>query len=158
MPGLALLFVRAAKLLTPVREAAGQNNHGRFVEAMLAFCGLKPGDPWCMAFVSYVGKQLLGEAWLLPVTGSCDVTLEYARAHKLVLPVPVPGCVGLRLKSQSDADHAFIVAGVNADGSVATVEGNTNDGGGRDGDGVLEHTRAGKDDPRQYVWVRALAA
>lgn len=150
------VVLRGAAMLLPVREAAGANNAGRFVEAILKLVGLKAGQPWCMAFVSYVGRMMLGRLWTLPMTGSCDVFLEAARRAGILYDTPKAGDVFLRLRSAHDADHAGFVELVKHD-RFGTIEGNTTPRRGRDsntGDGVYRLERGEPGDPARYVFVR----
>lgn len=153
MPAVDAVLAAAA-LLLPVREIAGQPNHGAMVRAILASVGLAEGNPWCMAFVSYAGHGVLGARWPLPRTGSCDVALEAARAHGLTVTAPARGDLFLIMKSRTDATHVGFVTGVDADGRFRTLEGNTNAGGGREGDGVYQRVRGGAVDRAAYLFVR----
>ena len=134
--------LRAARLCLPVREA-GQNT-GRFVDAIIRFAGGTPGEAWCASFVYYVGRKMLGEAWPLPKTRSCDVLLEFARTrgvlHDATVP-PTSGCLFLVMASDTDATHVGFVDAILPDGRFTTIEGNSNDRGVRDGDGVVANTR-----------------
>jgi len=131
--------LNAAKMLLPIREA-GQNR-GRFVEAIIKYAGGQPGDPWCAAFVYYVGHKMLGVAWPLPKTLSCDELLAYAIKHEFLVDVPYPGCLFLVMKSSTDATHVGFVDTLLPNNRFTTVEGNSNDRGIRDGDGTVSNVR-----------------
>lgn len=143
-------IIRAAKMLTPIREA-GQNR-GRFVEAIIKYAGGKPGDKWCAAFVYYVGHKMLGALWRLPKTLSCDELLLYAEKHNMLSHVPYPGCLFLVMASPTDATHVGFVAEVLVENRFTTVEGNSNDRGLRDGDGVVSNVR-NTDGPTTYKFI-----
>lgn len=149
------LVLLALPLLDGIDEVP--SNRGRAVELMQKVGGGTAGDPWCADLVSYVGHALLGARWPLPLTGSCDALLRAARMKGLLKETPQPGDVFLRLKSVDDADHAGFVLAVNGpalrDG-FRTLEGNTNDGGGREGTGVYRRTRGTVNDASRYVFVR----
>lgn len=140
-------LVRAARLLLPVREA-GQNR-GRFVETIIRTAGGKAGEPWCAYFVYYVGHGLFGKQWPLPKTGSCDVLLKHCVDRQMMSPVPIPGGLFfvMRPGSETDAVHVGFVANRIPDADdddrdpFETVEGNSNDKGVRDGDGVVSNVR-----------------
>lgn len=139
-------LVRAARLLLPVREAG--NNRGRFVETIIRTAGGKAGEPWCAYFVYYVGEGLFGKQWPLPKTGSCDVLLKHCAERQMMSAVPIPGGLFfvMRPGSEIDATHVGFVANrIDEPGGdrdpFETVEGNSNDKGVRDGDGVVSNVR-----------------
>jgi len=145
------IVLSAARLLLPIREAGA--NRGRFVESIIRYAGGAPGEPWCASFVFYVGRKMLGDAWPLPKTRSCDVLLEYAREKEMVVPLPSPGDLFLVMRSAADAVHVGFVDDVLPGGRFATIEGNSNDRGVRDGDGVVANVRDPKG-PTRYLFVR----
>jgi len=122
-----------------VKEASGAND-GRWVEAIQRTTGNKKGDAWCASFVSFVLDIAFSGRNPLPTTASCDVLLETARAQGRLTDTPEPGDVFLVLKSRDDAVHTGIVSRV-TEQTVATLEGNTNSGGSRDGWGVFARER-----------------
>ncbi|RTL04112.1 MAG: CHAP domain-containing protein [Acidimicrobiia bacterium] len=143
----------AARMLLPVREA--QPNRGRFVEAIIRRAGGTPPEPWCASFVYYVGSGICGAAWPLPKTRSCDVLLEAARAAGALYGEevrPESGWLFLVLASDTDATHVGFVDQMLPDGRFTTVEGNSNDRGHRDGDGVVANTRDPKGATR-YAYI-----
>lgn len=176
----AVAVIRAAALLLPVREIAGQQNHGRFVEAILASTGNEPGQPWCASAVYYVGNGELGKAWPLPRTASCDVLLEFAFATgmlygntlamdmlvkgKRLTPEaglqrtspPKFGDVFLRMKSPVDATHTgFVNTPLAPAAGFHTYEGNAADPllpPSDNGDGFYARVRGNDADPAKK-WV-----
>jgi hypothetical protein len=132
-------IVPTAQLFTFVREAT-RNNDGPWVEAIQRVTGNKRGDPWCASFVAAVLDMAYGGANPLPRTASCDVLLRHARQHGKVVTDPEPGDVFLVLRSPMDAIHTGFVTAVYPD-AVGTLEGNTNEGGSRDGWGVFARVR-----------------
>lgn len=122
-----------------VKEATRAND-GPWVEAVQRVTGNKRGDPWCASFVAFV----LGIAYRgknpLPATASCDRLLQFARTQGIVTTEPEPGDVFLVLKTPNDAVHTGFVTAVSPL-EVKTVEGNTNEDGGRDGWGVFARKR-----------------
>lgn len=136
------LVLAVARALDFAREVPRNSNWGQAVQRFLVAVGWKKPQPWCAAYVSYVGSRALGAAWPLPLTAGCATLGDAAEAKQLLQHTPARGDVFL-LKSPSlgrFAHTGFIVA-VNADGSCVTLEGNTNDGGSRDGWGVFQRTR-----------------
>lgn len=133
-------FCAAAKAFYNVQEH-GDPNCGEMVELFLKSVGLQKGQPWCAAFVSYVGHQaFLNEqdptksAWPLPMTGGCAVLGADAAKHGILLEDAARGDLFL-LKFTVEGVHRFahvglVLSGPYADGRYVTLEGNTNDGDG----------------------------
>lgn len=144
----------AAGLLEPVRELVGRTNDGYMVRAIQQATGTRPPDPWCASFVAYVGRGVLGARWPLPPTASCDVLLEVARTKGWLGETPERGDVFLVLRSDADAVHTGFVTGVDAERRFRTLEGNSNGGGSREGDGVYRLTRGGGADRNTYAFIR----
>ena len=106
-------------------------------------------DSWCLYFVLWCFLALVGEDMaqlrgLVPaVTGSCEDFRQAARRRGRLLPrgtAPLPGDIGLVVNTALDhAHHAFLVGqGRVGNGAVPTIEGNSNDTGGSNGDGTYE--------------------
>ena len=129
----------AALFVGWVKEATGAND-GPWVEAILRLVGLGKGLPWCAAFVTMGLDIAYRGANPLPRTASCDVLLAHARAHGMLVAEPAAGDVFLLMKTPTDAVHAGFVTDANAT-AAKTIEGNTNEGGSRDGWGVFARTR-----------------
>ncbi|MGV3707611.1 MAG: CHAP domain-containing protein [Gemmatimonas sp.] len=139
-------------------------NAGPYVERVLARTGNKKGEPWCAAYVADIGISALGNEW--PVVRSGRVADVVAWAVKRDCSV-VPAREGAGRPQIGDAfaiyfptlgrhAHIGIVIGVNADGSIRTREGNSNDGGSREGWRVIERTRTLSVQDRLIRWVNAL--
>ena len=132
----------AARALAFVREEPRDTNAGQAVAAMLQRTGLPVGHPWCAAFVAHVGHAAYGAAWPLPLTASCAALGEAAKAKKLLVTTPAPGDVFLLYYPKLGRfAHTGFVTAVRPDGTCETIEGNTNDGGSRDGWGVFARVR-----------------
>ena len=116
-----------------VRELTGKNDGGR-VEAYLASAGLKKGQPWCAAFVTWVYRQA---GYLQPRTGWSPALFPAARKVKSTKPGVVFGIYYPELKR---IGHCGFVLQLKTDW-LDTVEGNTNGGGSREGDGVYRKRR-----------------
>ena len=152
----ALLAVAAAEADAQVREVGGSNRGSRVEEYQRAV-SLRPGDPWCAAFVAWCmmqsRKSIVPPAWC---SGSAVVTWQKGsrRAGPAASCTPLfndyrgriqAGWVWVRAKDSSGAaearrgnwvqGHCGIVVAVDSIG-FHTVEGNTNAAGSRDGDGV----------------------
>lgn len=138
-----------------VREVGGMNK-GQRVEEYQRSVGLRPGDPWCAAFVAWCvmksrgldkpPKWCSGSAITTWHKGSKRAGDAFAVPTDADLPSKVkPGWVWVRAKDPKGAadaskglwvqGHCGIVVAVDAVG-WHTIEGNTNAQGARDGDGV----------------------
>ena len=151
-----LLAVAHAEANAHVRETGGANRGAR-VEMYQRAAALGPGDPWCAAFVAWCMMEATGAtkapAWC---SGSAITTWHKGSraagpAHRRTPVDPnfalrvVPGWIWVRAKDAESAaaarngtwciGHCGIVIAVDAAG-FHTVEGNTNEAGSRDGDGV----------------------
>jgi len=138
-----LALIVEAKKWVGVHEQGG-NNKGKEVEIFQkAVDGQSSGEAWCMAFVQYCIKQT--EATLgikskiyrsehcLTVWGKSPTTMRLTK--------PEVGCVVIWQHGTTSSGHTGFVTGVDANGNLLTIEGNTNGAGSRDGDGVFSKTR-----------------
>lgn len=122
-----------------VKEATKQND-GPWVEAIQRVTGNKKGDPWCASFVTFVLDIAFKGKNPIIRTASCDAMLVVARRQGWLVAEPAPGDVFLVMKTDTDAVHTGFVSAVGKL-SVKTIEGNTNEGGSRDGWGVFARER-----------------
>lgn len=125
-----------------VREAPGNKNRGAQVEKYLAAVGLGPGYAWCMAFVYWCHLQAaeaMGRKVLMYKTGG---VLEQWRQRKDKYRAlsPQPGDIAI-MDYGKGTGHVCIVLKVNEDGTIDTIEGNTNDEGSREGYEVCRRKR-----------------
>jgi hypothetical protein len=135
-----------------VREI-GNTNRGRRVDEYQR-ADLLPGlgYPWCASFQAWnlltvLGKTLCDQVWYR--SASCDEILNWARRKKIIGSTPAVGACGLVMASKYDATHIFLVTDIAAQG-VKTVEGNTNTGGSRNGNGVYARFRKNSS---RYLYV-----
>ena len=116
-----------------MRERTG-NNDGARIEEYLHSVGLHRGDPYCAAFVSWVYKKA---DYPVPRTGWSPDLFPAKRLVK----VPEPGDVfGIYISSKGRIAHCGMVERLHSD-FVYTIEANTNDSGGAEGDGVYRRMR-----------------
>jgi hypothetical protein len=124
-----------------VREATG-NNDGKSVEVYLASVGLKKGNPWCAAFV----------CWTLSVNNISNPKSGWSPALFPVSKVIYQPNIGKYKPPQKADVFGIWFANLNRIAHVGfidqwgkdfviTVEGNTNDAGSREGDGVYKKRR-----------------
>ncbi len=125
-----------------VREATGHND-GAQVERYLRYTGLGKGHAWCAAFVCWVlgqaGVDNPKTAWaasLFPKN-----RLVWSRAKALATGNPQRATIfGIYFPSLKRIAHCGFIDKW-SEKEVITVEGNTNDNGSREGDGVYRKRR-----------------
>lgn len=129
-------------------------NWGDEVREFLASAGIKSPAPWCAAFVNHCWQTVaahLGVASPLegvPLQGYVQSYVDHGRKHGWVVPFSEvePGDLfTLYYPSLKRNGHIGIVVAKTGEGSFITVEGNTNDGKGREGNMVFSHTRPNDD-------------
>lgn len=133
-----------------VREATGSND-GADVEKYLASAGFGKGYAWCAAFVNWVHESNgidgpRGPAWSPSWFPDSKVYDRHERP-------PQPGDVfGIYFKSKQRIAHVGFID--KWDGSkVITVEGNTNEAGSREGDGVYRKRRLARQIYKLSNWI-----
>lgn len=119
-----------------MEEPPGSNDGPR-VREYLASAGIHDPSPWCACFVNWgclkIGKPGFG-AW----------TPSWAQSS-LEIDEPCRGAWGLvYYPKMGRFGHIFVVTEVFSNGNIATVEGNTNVDGGREGTGVFRRVREAK--------------
>lgn len=118
----------------------GGNNCGPEVEAYLANVGLSAGASWCAAFVFTAFRRAAatsGGVNPCPKTGGALKLWQLADKH-FRLADPARGRVFV-MDHGSGLGHVGLVEFVRADGSIDSIEGNTNAVGSRNGDRVARH-------------------
>jgi hypothetical protein len=134
--------VRIAESQLSVREASG-NNDGAQVQAFLATTGLKGNYPWCAAFLSWTFIQADIKAPRSAYSPDWFRTNVVYRQHKPTItpfksqPAQV---FGLYFESKKRVAHVGMIVSETRL-SYATIEGNTNAQGSREGDGVYRKIR-----------------
>jgi peptidoglycan hydrolase-like protein with peptidoglycan-binding domain len=138
-PNLATRAMQIALSQNGVREQ--DNNSGPAVNCFLSSVGLPPGHAWCMAFVYWAFQQAadaLGVNNPLVRTGGCLKQWNETTCIKIYKD-PLPGDIFI-MDLGKGAGHTGIVTNVGQD-SIITIEGNTNDNGSANGDGVYVRDR-----------------
>ena len=135
-----------------VLEEPPGSNRGKRVQEFQRTVGVSPGDPWCVAFVYWCFKQAAEEAKINnPMEKECRTggvldLWNRARGAKNVAAVGTdqalddpsllkPGMVFI-ISTGGGHGHTGLVSRVVGD-RLETIEGNTNDGGSREGIGVF---------------------
>lgn len=131
-----------AKTTIGIKEATGKND-GEGVERILKSVGLQgTGAPWCAAYVVWVGDSALGRdhnpyprsAWSPDFVKNPNWNRGRGR-----LPSEAD-TFGIYFQNLKRVGHTGLIEKVSGDFAV-TIEGNTNNGGSRDGDGVYRRRR-----------------
>lgn len=125
--------------VTEIGTRETSRNSGERVDEYLASVGLDPGYPWCAAFVHWCAGKARPAGFINP----CPRTAGALKLWDLSHPdcrrgIPAPGFVFV-LDHGHGLGHVGIVEEVVGDGSIITVEGNTNSEGSREGDRVARH-------------------
>lgn len=134
-------LVRVYRGEVGVREATGRND-GAKVSEYLRTVHLGPGHAWCAAFVSWsfaqAGISALRSGWSpawFPVSH-----LVYRRGDALTYRAELGDVLGIYYPHLDRIAHVGFVDGMQGN-FLLTVEGNTNEAGGRQGDGVYRKRR-----------------
>jgi len=136
-----VLFVAATQV--GVTECPPNTNSGLKVEDYLAITGLGKGNPWCAAFVAWVGVTALGAAWPVPRVAGCASLGDWGQRESVLQADPQVGAIGLLwYASKARFAHTFFIEGrPDLSGAWSTIEANTSGGGSREGWGVFRRRR-----------------
>lgn len=153
-------YIMALRTHTHVREVPAFSNWGQAVQAFLALCGISDPNPWCMAFLTYVGRKAFGAAWVIPRFALVNAFATWAKQQGIRM-LPSEAQVGdafvIWYPTERRFRHVGVICGPrDADGKWETIEGNTNDGGSREGNGVFIRRRALGDADRIIQWWRVI--
>lgn len=119
------------------RDANGNwNNHQKFSPATP---GLEwsQNQAWCHTYTSW-GAHVCGGRDVFPITASCFTGVQWFKQRDRFTEYPVLG--GPFYMGAQGQDHVGVVYAYDAD-YIYTVEGNTNEGGSYQGNGVYERRR-----------------
>ena len=157
---LSNAIIAEAKRYIGVVEQPKNSNRGREIDYWIREAGLDPagGHPWCAAFVGQIGRQVLGYRWPAPRTASVMTLVAWAAAKPGVLVEfsPLPGDLFVLWNEKLNRfAHVGIVTALTKSG-YETIEGNTNDGGSRDGYGCFARHRALHPRDRFIHWEAAV--
>ena len=123
-----------------VEEIPRNSNSGPEVEIYLRSVGLTKGYSWCMAFVYWcTQKAALQTAVNNPLKRTGGVLDQYNSRPLLVQTIPQSGDIFI-LDLGKGLGHTGIVEKV-IENMIYTIEGNTNDDGGREGYKVCRRKR-----------------
>lgn len=123
------------------------NNIQKFSEQTPGFAW-SDGQPWCATFESWGAfQQGMTDIW--PMTASCSTAVDYWQSRSRWSEYPVLG--GPFYLGPGGSEHTGVVYAYDGD-TIYTVEGNTNDNGSANGDGVYlkQRPRRGPGSPYGY--------
>ena len=133
--------------MSPDGPHAGFDGNAWLRKWMALIPGWEPGAPYCAAFagacVANALKQLDGTTgaitrWRNNWTAGCMNNVEHWQNMGRLSKEPSVGSILLMQHGQSWQGHACLVTAIHGT-TVATIEGNTNAEGSREGDGVFTH-------------------
>lgn len=128
-----------ARHFTFVRETQGANR-GAWVGLFQRHVGIQPGDPWCAAFLSFVGDIAYFGHWPLVLSGSCMALLTNARSKGYDLKPSSAVQIDDLFFYLDASGHAHHVGILTSATPLIGISGNTSpDGTSSNGDGVYEH-------------------
>lgn len=152
------LLLRVASATLGASEVPANTNAGPYVERVLQSTHTPKGNPWCAAWVTDVGTHALGELWPVKRTASVQEMADWAESKGIrYVAKPQQGDLFcLYIPSEGRLAHIGIVASVNQDGSIVTLEGNTSGAGEREGWMVASKVRKLGRRDRLIRWVELL--
>lgn len=138
-------LINEAKKWIGVHEQGGNNNGPEVEIFQKAVDGKADSAPWCMSFLQYCIKateKSLGIKSNITRSEHCLTVWRNSPAG-LKIKDPIPGCVVIWQHGKTDKGHTGFVTGINSDGKLLTIEGNTDSQTGinREGNGVFERIR-----------------
>jgi len=132
----------------------GGNNRGKRIGQYLAATGLGQGHPWCAAFTKFVYDQNAiptpgATAWSPSWFPTSKTYWKRGQDHSAVQKADI---FGLHYSNLGRIGHVGVIEKVD-DTWIYTIEGNTGDDQGRDGDVVRRHRRSIKTIHRISSWI-----
>lgn len=124
------------------KENPLKSNWGHPVQDYLASVGIYFAASWCMAFMYWCFKDAAGQLGIknpMARTGGCLAQLSQSEKYK-VTDDPQPGDVFI-MDLGHGLGHTGIIESIDPDGTLHTIEGNTNDDGSREGIAVERRAR-----------------
>lgn len=137
-----MIGIKAMEIAITQKGVTEKTNHNDGVDVgkYLKSVGLPEGYSWCMAFVYWCVQQAAVQLKVAnPLKCTGGVLAQWNARPLLRVKDPLPGDIMI-LDYGKGLGHTGLVIAV--DGLfVDTIEGNTNSGGSRDGDGVYTRRR-----------------
>lgn len=142
-------------------EEIGSSNTGPAVDQYLKAVGLEPGQPWCAAFWCWSIRKAAADLKVenpVKMSGSCRTLANWAAESGILRQVPIAGGAFLRWSTvggeyrAAHIGHVTEVRGAN----FWTIEGNSNNTGGREGRAVVTLRREATAQYRFIDWAELL--
>lgn len=143
-----------------LRETPRDSNRGPLIDKMLLSTGTPIGNPWCAAFVSWCFLQATGKKPAFNSAGSQAIMRWFKQEDRFSYNPPDLLRWKGALFGWTNADKAhghigLVRARFTSNGKIAaigTLEGNTNEGGSRNGDGAYALRRGVPVDGSKRLW------
>jgi len=149
-------ILRVAVSQIGTQEATGRND-GEVVK-YLKSVGLNKGDPYCAAFVYWVGREALGKQNPYPQSGWSPDMVEGGVLVSKGLPIKPASTFGIYFQSKGRVAHTGLIESA-GESSVVTIEANTSpsssSGDQRNGDGVWRKKRLRASLYKTKDWIDA---
>ena len=139
---LNTLSLKIAQSQNGVQEIPRNSNAGPAVESYLKSVGLGKGYAWCMALVYWSVKQAATQInSTSPLIKTAGVLRQWNEVDpRMKFKSPKVGDIFIMDYGKGQGHTGFVVE-ISANGSLKTLEGNTNDEGSREGYEVCYRTR-----------------
>ncbi len=151
---LLVKAIEVARSQIGVLEDPPGSNRGAQVEEYQRSVGIPPGEPWCAAFVYWCFRRAAEQLGIAnPVLRTGGVLDHWNRAYEEGIrrvtreqamedpSLALPGFIFIiDTGAPGGAGHTGLVEKVDG-GMLVTIEGNTNEGGGREGIGVFRRSK-----------------
>ena len=144
MPERIESIANIARAEVGTHEGMSSGHHNNVQKYSPSVPGLEwsQGQPWCATFVAWCAMKA-GLAEFYPRTASCDIGYQWFKVRGQLSEYPAIGAQ-VFFGTPADLVHTGLVIGFDKD-FVYTIEGNTNDTGSREGDGVYRKARRRRD-------------
>lgn len=123
-----------------VEEEPRGSNRGGWVERYLVSAGSEPGEPWCASFVTYLLKEC-GYRSFPSSPAAVSGWARWAEAHYKIAFTAMRGALFFLLHADGTGHMGICLSSPDEDGDFRTIEGNSNDGGSREGYEVVRRVR-----------------
>lgn len=141
MQTLGIAALQTAQSQLGVTEKPKGSNAGPEVEIYLKSVGLGKGYSWCMAFVFWSVLQASVKLKVTnPLKKTGGVLAQFNACKHLIVKTPMPGYIFI-MDFGHGVGHTGFVSQVFKNGTIETIEGNTNDDGSREGYEVAKRIR-----------------
>lgn len=133
MSELSLAALQVAISQIGQKEDPLGSNWGHPVQDYLLRAGCRNPAPWCMGFMYYCFDEAAQKiSRTTPLYKTVGVLDQYNHRRQFVVMTPQPGDIFI-MDLGKGTGHTGIIESIDPDGTLHTIEGNTNSGGSREG-------------------------